>query len=77
MKHQELEKNHQVLENHQIFAEEGMVMFQLQGHDAVLWEVDDNMLGLIVIDDNSGSVVCEKRYRYEDVMLVANFKMTK
>lgn len=58
-------------EGFKIFAEDGRVMFQLQGQNVVLWDVAENRLGLIVIDNNSESVVCEKKFRYEEAMFVA------
>ena len=53
-----------------IFEEEGRLMFQLQGQDAELWDVAENTLELIVIDNNNRSIVCEKKFRYADAGFV-------
>ena len=55
-----------------IFEEEGRPMFQMQGQDATSWDVAENMLGLMVIDNANRSIVCQKKFRYVDAALVVS-----
>lgn len=49
-----------------IFEDGDNMMLKPRGQEAVSWNLTENMLGLIVIENGTGTIVCQKRFRYVD-----------